>query len=122
MAETHINRQATQRSFLPSLLGVGDKRIEIVYADGKKYFLLGRLEQPRQKKISCTGTTSPNYQTKEEPLSFVLFESPFTSVSTVSRGHPSLVSLVTGLKLKVRRSDPPRCLRSYGGRRTVFGQ
>jgi hypothetical protein len=29
------------------------------------------------------------------PLSFVLFESPFTSVSTVSRGHPSLVSLIS---------------------------
>jgi hypothetical protein len=27
-------------------------------------------------------------------FSFVLFESPFTSVSTVSRGQPTLVSLV----------------------------
>ncbi len=36
----------------------------------------------------------PNEPTKKGPLSFVLFESPFTSVSTVSRGHPSLVSLV----------------------------
>ncbi len=35
-----------------------------------------------------------NEPTKEEPLSFVLFESPFASVSTVSKGHPSLVSLV----------------------------
>jgi hypothetical protein len=32
--------------------------------------------------------------TKKGPLSFVLFESPFTSVSTVSRGHLSLVSLL----------------------------
>ncbi len=32
-----------------------------------------------------------NEPTKEGPLSFVHFESPFTSVSTVSRGHPSLV-------------------------------
>jgi hypothetical protein len=31
--------------------------------------------------------------TKEEPLSFVLFESPFASVLTVSRGHPSSISL-----------------------------
>jgi hypothetical protein len=30
--------------------------------------------------------------TKEEPLSFVLFESPFPSVS---RGHPYLASLVS---------------------------
>jgi hypothetical protein len=35
----------------------------------------------------------PNAQTKEGPLSFVLFEYPFTFVSTVSRSHPSLVSL-----------------------------
>jgi hypothetical protein len=35
----------------------------------------------------------PNNSTKEGPLSFVLFEFPFTSVSTVCRGHPSLVSL-----------------------------
>ncbi len=27
------------------------------------------------------------------PFSFVLFESPFSSVSTVSRGHPSLLSV-----------------------------
>jgi hypothetical protein len=31
--------------------------------------------------------------TKEGPLSFVLFESPFTTVSTVSRVHPSLISV-----------------------------
>jgi hypothetical protein len=36
----------------------------------------------------------PNEPTKKRPLSFVLFESLFTSVSTDSRGHPSLVSLV----------------------------
>jgi hypothetical protein len=38
-----------------------------------------------------------NEPTKEGFLSFVLFESPFTQVSTVSRGHPSLVSLVISL-------------------------
>jgi hypothetical protein len=37
----------------------------------------------------------PNEPTKKEPLSFVLLESPFTSVSIVSMGHPSLISLVT---------------------------
>jgi hypothetical protein len=44
-------RQATQHGCLPSLLGDGDKGIEIVNGE-KKYFVLGRLEQPRQKKIS----------------------------------------------------------------------
>ncbi len=38
---------------------------------------------------------NPNEPTKKGPLSFVLFESPFTWFSTVSRGHPSLVSLDT---------------------------
>ncbi len=39
----------------------------------------------------------PNEPTKEGALSFVLFESPFTSVSTVSRGHfsPVYSQLVT---------------------------
>jgi hypothetical protein len=32
-----------------------------------------------------------NELTKEGPLSFVFFESSFTSVSTVSRGHPSII-------------------------------
>jgi hypothetical protein len=39
-----------------------------------------------------------NKSTKEGTLSVVLFESPFTSVSTVGRGHPSLVSLIVLFK------------------------
>ncbi len=35
----------------------------------------------------------PNEPTKKGPLPIVLFESPFIPVSTVSKGHPSLVSL-----------------------------
>jgi hypothetical protein len=42
--ETHIKRQATQHDCLPSLLGDGDKGIEKVYGEDKKYFVLGRLE------------------------------------------------------------------------------
>jgi hypothetical protein len=42
-------------------------------------------KQPRQDKN--TGAA------KEGPPSYVLYESPFPSVSTVSRGYPSLVSL-----------------------------
>ncbi len=47
----------------------------------------------------------PDKPTKDGPLSFVLFESPFTSVSTVSRDHPSLVSLRYTVKqfYKVRK-------------------
>jgi hypothetical protein len=56
----------------------------------KKYFILGRREKPRQDKNLLYWHDKPNEPTKERHLSFVLFE----SVSTVSRGHTSLVSLV----------------------------
>jgi hypothetical protein len=44
-------------------------------------------------KIFYTGiaTSESNEATKEGPISFVLVESPLSSVATVSRGHPSLV-------------------------------
>jgi hypothetical protein len=60
----------------------------------EKFFVLGRQEQPRQNKNLLYRHYKPNEPTKKRPLSFVLFESLFTSVSTVSRGQPSLVSLV----------------------------
>ncbi len=60
----------------------------------KKILVLGWLEQPRQGKNILYRHGKPNKPTNEEPLSFVLFESPFTSVSTVSMGQPlSIVSL-----------------------------
>jgi hypothetical protein len=64
-----------------------------VYGVEKKYFVLGRLEQPRLNKNLMYRHDKPKEPTKERPLSFVLFESPFVLVSTVSMGHPSLVSL-----------------------------
>jgi hypothetical protein len=73
--ETHTKRQATQHGCLPSLLGHGDKGIEIVWGKRQNINLLYRHAKP-------------NKPAKEGPLSFVIFESPFTSVSTVSRGHP----------------------------------
>jgi hypothetical protein len=57
-------------------------------------------------KIFCTGLTIKQSRqnpslvtapTKEGPLPYVLHEFPFASVSTVSRSHPSLVSLGTAL-------------------------
>ncbi len=53
---------------------------------------MGRLEQPRQGKNLLYRHDKPKETTKVGPLSFLLFESPFTSVSTVSKAHPSLVS------------------------------
>jgi hypothetical protein len=66
-----------------------------VYSEKKNIFVLGRLEQPRQKKNLLHWHDKPIKPIKEEPLSFVHFESPFTSVSTITWGHPSLVSLGT---------------------------
>ncbi len=51
----------------------------------KIVFLLGRREQPRLNKYFFYLHDKPNEPIKEGPLSFVLFESPFISVSTVSR-------------------------------------
>jgi hypothetical protein len=59
-----------------------------------KYFVPGRLEQPRQNKNLLSQHDKPNEPTEEGPFSFVLFESPFFLVSTVSRGHPSVIYLV----------------------------
>jgi hypothetical protein len=80
----------------PDCWGMGTTKIEKELNSvqkGKIYFVFGRLEQPRQNKILLYRHGKPNEPTKEGPLSFVLFESQFTSVSTVSRGHPSQVSL-----------------------------
>jgi hypothetical protein len=83
-----LKRQETQHGCLPSLLGDGDKIIEKVYGEEKKCFVLGRLEQPRQNKNILYRHDKPNEPTKEKPLSFVLFEFSFTSVSTVRRATP----------------------------------
>jgi hypothetical protein len=85
--------QSTQHGCLPSLLVDGGKRIEKVYSEEKK-FALDQLEQPRLNKNLLYWHDKPKEPTKEGPLSFVLFESLFSSVSTVSRDHPSLASLV----------------------------
>ncbi len=42
--ETHIKRQAPRQDCLPSLLGDGDKLIEIVYGEEKNFFVKGRLQ------------------------------------------------------------------------------
>jgi hypothetical protein len=54
----------------------------------KKYCVLGRLELARQNKNLLYLHDKPSELIKGGSLSFVLFESPFTSVSTVSRGQP----------------------------------
>jgi hypothetical protein len=73
----------------------------------KKIFCTGlTTEKPRQNKNLFYRHDEPNEPTKEGPLSFVLFESPFISVSTVSRGHPSLVFLVLPWSVGLVSMDP----------------
>ncbi len=97
LPETHTKRQATQLARRWGQLNWNSVRW------GKKYFVLGRLVQPRQDKNLLYRQDNSNEPTKEGPLSFVLFESPFTSVSTVSRGPPlSSLSMANKLILEVQ--------------------
>ncbi len=57
------------------------------------FSLVGWQEQPRQKRNS-------NQPREDTFHSFVLHKSPFSSVSTVSRGHSSLVSPIVEQKIK----------------------
>ncbi len=89
-----LQQEAGDTAWLPGqLVGRWGQRNWNSVQGGKKYFVLGRLEQPRQNKNLLYRRDKPHEPTKEGPLSFVLFESLFTSVSTVSSGHRSLVSL-----------------------------
>jgi hypothetical protein len=67
--ETHTKRQATQHGSLSSLLGDGDKGIEIVNGE-EKSFCTGRLEQLRMNKNLLYLHNKPNEPTKEENLKF----------------------------------------------------
>jgi hypothetical protein len=86
----------------------------------KKKFCTDRLEHMRQNKNLLYRQDKTSEPTKEEQLSFVLFESPFTSVSTVSRGqpHPSLVSLIRHVVLTASVSLNFMCeIVFYSGKR-----
>jgi hypothetical protein len=73
----YTKRQVNQHGCLPSFLGEGDK-IEIVYGEETKYFVLVRLEQPRQDKNLLYWYDKPHEPTTGRTLSFVLFESSLT--------------------------------------------
>ncbi len=84
-------RQVTQHGCLPvpSLLGDGDHGIE-KYTVREKSILYwaDQSMQPRLNKNLLYRHDKPNEPIKKGLLSFVLFESPFTSVSTVSKATP----------------------------------
>jgi hypothetical protein len=92
--ETPIKRQATQHDCPSILLGAGGTKEVEKCTVRKKYFVLGQLEQPRQDKNLLYRHHEPIEPTKEGLHSYILLDSPFASASTVSRGHPTLVSLV----------------------------
>jgi hypothetical protein len=48
----------------------------------------------------------PNEPNKEGPISFLLYKSPFASVSTFSWGHPSLASLSLGVMKAIKEKIP----------------
>jgi hypothetical protein len=67
---------------------MGTKELKIVYGEEKKLCTWPtRQEQPRTNKNLFN-------QPRTDPFHFYSLSPHFTSVSTVSRGHPSLVSLI----------------------------
>jgi hypothetical protein len=78
---------------------------EIVY--GEEKLICSRPTRSASTRIYPKNQhVKPNEPTKDGPLSFVLFEFPFTSVSTVSRGHHSVISLLLAWLEKVKDFSP----------------
>ncbi len=61
---THTKRQATQHGWLPSLLGDGDKSIEIVY-DRKKIFYTGPARAAKAEQKSLVSARQAQQTNKE---------------------------------------------------------
>ncbi len=99
---THTKRQATQHDCLPSLLGYGNKLIEKVYGPGENnYFVVGRLEQPRQdKNLFYRHDKPPTNQPRKTSLC-----TPWVPIhlcfNSQQRPTPLLVSLIALLPTKV---------------------
>jgi hypothetical protein len=91
--EIHIKRQATRHGCQPSLLGHGDKWIEMVFGEEKIVCTELTSAAKTEQKSLVPARQAQRTNQGRGPLLYVLLESPFASVSTVSRGHPSLVSL-----------------------------
>jgi hypothetical protein len=86
--QRHIKKQATLHECLPSLLADGDIELKMCMVMGKKTFCTGptRAAKAGQKSLDR------HEPTKEGPLSVVLFEFPFVSVSTVDKDNLLLTS------------------------------
>jgi hypothetical protein len=75
------------------LLGEGDKGIKIVYGEENNIVHWADYRSAKVEHKSLVPANKPNEPTKGGPLSFLLFEPPFTSVPTVRWGYPTLQSL-----------------------------
>jgi hypothetical protein len=73
-------------------LGDGDLESEEVYSE-ENNILYWADQSGLGTKIYFKVTTSPTNQPRKNTLIYVIQESSFASVTTVSCGHPSLVSL-----------------------------
>jgi hypothetical protein len=88
VSETHTKRQATQHGCLPSL---PDKGIEIVYGEEEIFCTEPtRAAKKKAEQNLLYRHDKSSEPTKNGPLSFALFESPFPSQSNeLTRGPPS---------------------------------
>ncbi len=82
LTRTDVLPAELEHGCLLSLLGDGVKRTVLVYGEEKNILYQADQSSQGRTKITCTGKNEP---TKDRPLSFLFFESPFSSVSTVSR-------------------------------------
>ncbi len=89
--QRHTKRQATQHGCLPSLLFDEDKENDKVYGEKKNIFFIGptRAAKAEQKSL----VPARQAQQTNQPLSLVLFESPFISVSKSAGAIPLYCSL-----------------------------
>jgi hypothetical protein len=66
--DTHTKRQATQHGCLPSLIGDGDRGIEIVYGEEKYILYWATRAAKAEQKVSCTSTTRSTNQPRKDPI------------------------------------------------------
>jgi hypothetical protein len=83
---------------MPSLLGDEDKLIEIVYGE-EKIFCTGLNREAKAGQKSLVPARRVQWTNQGRTHSFVLFMSPFVSVSTDSQQGPLLSSLSGGVPL-----------------------
>jgi hypothetical protein len=90
----HTKRQSTQHGCLPSLLGEGDKVIEIVYGERKKIFCTGPIRPAKAEQKSLAPARQAQ-RTNQERTPFIcpLWVPIYLSFNSQQGLHPYLVSL-----------------------------